>query len=192
MVWIAFDEDCPEAEIAAKLYVGEGVADDQAGGWFNFGELGLRLFEEARQRLAAVALVLVMGAKIKAVDVCFRFCQKGLKLGMDVLDIGSGVEAEGDAALVGDNENTQACLIEPRDGFGHAGEQLEVLPAGDVLAFGQLAVKDAVAVEKGSAQDRAQSVAKLFAGCAVLDAVGCCVLIRAFWLGLHPAMIAIS
>ena len=152
MVWIAFDEDCPEAEIAAKLYVGEGVADDQAGGWFNFGELGLRLFEEARQRLAAVALVLVMGAKIKAVDVCFRFCQKGLKLGMDVLDIGSGVEAEGDAALVGDYDDAQAVSIQCGNRFRDAGKQVEVLPCGDVLAFGHFAVDDSVAVEKGSAK----------------------------------------
>src|ERR1700727_2734457 len=101
-----------------------------------------------------------------------------------MLDICSGVEAEGYAALVGDDEDTQASLIESRDGLGHAGKQFEVMPTGDVLAFGHLAVEDAVAVEK----DSAQGGAKLFAGCAVLDAVQ----VRAFWLGLHPAMIAIS
>jgi len=129
-------------------------------------------------------LLLVVRAEVEAVDVSAGFCQDGLKLGMDVLDIGGGIEAEGDAALVGDNENTQTCLIELRDGFRHAGKQLEILPAGDVLVLRQFAVEDAVAVQK----DSAQGGAKLFAGCTVLDAVQ----VGAFWLGLHPAMIAIS
>ncbi len=49
-----------------------------------------------------------------------------LKSGVDCLDIRGGVEAEGDAALVGDDDYTQACMIEAGDGFGDAGEDMEV------------------------------------------------------------------
>ena len=181
---VALDEDSLHAQVAAEFYVAEGVADDQAGGWFDLRKLGLRLFEEAGERFAAVALMLIVRAEVETVDFGSGFGQQGLKLVVDFVDGRGGVEAEGYAALVGDDEDTQAGLIEPRDGLGDAGEQFEVLPVGDVLALGHLAVENAVAVEKDGAEDGA----KVFAGCAVWDAV----LIGAFWLGLHPAIIAIS
>lgn len=120
------------------------------------------LFEEAGERFAAVALTFVVGAEIEAVDMgavgVMRsgFCQEGLKLVVDVVDIRGSVEALGYAALVGDYEDAQACLVELRDGLGDAGKQFEVLPAGDVLALGHLAVEDAVAVKKNGPQRRAE------------------------------------
>jgi hypothetical protein len=124
----------------------------------------LGLFEEAGEGFAAVALTFVVRAEVEAVDFGSGFCQNGLKLSVDFVDILGGVKAEGDAALVGDDENAQAGPIEPRNGLGDAGKQFEVLPVGDVLAFGHLAVEDAVAVEKDSTQDRAQGGPKVFAG----------------------------
>jgi len=113
--------------------------------------LSLGLFEEAGERLAAVAFALVMRTEVEAVDSCAGLGEDGLQLGMDRVHISSGVEAEGDAALVGDDEDAQAGLVEPRDGLGDAGEQIEMLPAGDVLALGHFAVEDAIAVEEDGA-----------------------------------------
>jgi hypothetical protein len=95
-----------------------------------------------------------------------------------------GVEAEGDAALVGDDQHAESGLIETGDCFCYAGQQFEMAPVGDVLAFGHLLIDDAVAIEK----DGALSGAGLDGFCAVLGAG----LRRVFWLDLHPAMIAIS
>jgi len=57
-------------------------------------------------------------------------------------------------------------MIEFSDGLGYAGQQMEILPAGDILAFRHLAVDHAVAIEKDGVQD--------------------------FWRDAHAAMIAIS
>ncbi len=67
---------------------------------------------------------------------------------MDGFDVGGCVEAEGDAALVGEDDYAQAGLIETGDGLGDAGEDLEAGPRGDVLAFRHFPVEDSVAVEE--------------------------------------------
>ena len=85
---------------------------------------------------------------------------------MNGVDVFFLVKTEGYASLVGDYDDSQAGLIEPGDGFWDAGKQVEVLPVGDVLALGQLAVDYAVAVEEDGLQG--------------------------FGLDAHAAMIAIS
>ena len=75
-----------------------------------------------------------------------------LEGGVNGLDIGGGVEAEGDAALIRDDEDAEAGAIEPSDGIGDAGEYFQLDGRGDVAAFGQLAIDDAVAVEEDGAE----------------------------------------
>ncbi len=71
-----------------------------------------------------------------------------LEGGVDGVNIGGCVEAERDAALVGDHDDTQSCLIEAGDGLGDAGENVEGGRGRDIVAFGHLLVQDTVAVEE--------------------------------------------
>jgi hypothetical protein len=125
-----------------------------------------------------------VGAEVETVDFCGVFGKILPELGVDGFDIGCGVEAEGDSALVGHDKDAQADLIKPGDGLGNAGEQVEVLPAGDILAFRHFAVDDAVAVEEDGLQ----------AGTEIAGWQGFGFRMRqgGFWLGLHPAIITIS
>lgn len=75
------------------------------------------LFEEAGKGLATVAFTLVVRTEVEAVNMCAVRGELLLKLAMDVLDVGSGIEAEGDAALIGDYEHAEFGVIQRRDGF---------------------------------------------------------------------------
>jgi hypothetical protein len=172
----AFDEDGFHAHIFAEFYVGQGIAYDQTGGWGDLRKIYLGLFEEARQRFAAVALLLIVRAKVKAIDASTVFCKYLIQLRVDRFHVFRGVKAQGNATLVGDYDYTQTGLIQSGDGFRDAGEQMEVPPVGDVLAFGELSVDYAVAVKKDGLQS-----SRLGWG-----------LRRPFWRNVHPAMIAIG
>ena len=63
-----------------------------------------------------------------------------------------GGVAERDAALVGDDDDSQAGLIELDDGLGNSGKRLEAGPGRDVTAFGELAVEDSVTIDEYGAQ----------------------------------------
>jgi len=115
------------------------------------------LIKQARERLAAVALGLVMWAIVEAIDLCAVRLEMALQLGVDRVDIGGGVKTAGDAALVGDDDDPQSSMIQPRDGFGDAGEQAEFVRGSDVTAFRHFLVEDAVAVEEDRVQDAAHS-----------------------------------
>ena len=154
MFAIAFDEDGSHAQVVAEFNVGEGIADDDAGFRGDFGEVGFGLFEEAWAGFAAVALALVVRTEIKAVNVCAGFSESQLQLDVDGFHIRGRVKSEGDAALVGDYEDAQALSIQCGNRFRDAGKQVEMLPAGDVLAFGHFAVDHPIAVEKDSLKVR--------------------------------------
>ena len=143
---IAVDKDGAHAEAAAKLDVGPGVADHDAGFRGDVRRVCPGLLEEPGERLPAVASGFVVGAEVEGVDVGAVGLEFALELVVDGADGGCVVEAEGDAALVGDDDDAEAGLVEAGDGLGNAGEQVEVRPGGDVAPFRQLLVEDSVAV----------------------------------------------
>jgi len=151
-VFVSLNEDGFHAEGAAKFNVREAVADDQAGGRGDFGEVDLGLLKETGERFAAIAFALIVRAEVEAVDVGAGLSETLIQLDMDVIHVGGSVESEGDAALVGDNKDSKTGLIELGNRFWNAREQVEMLPAGDVLAFRHFAVDDAVAVEENRVQ----------------------------------------
>ncbi len=112
-----------------------------------------------------------MRAEVKAVNVRAFSFQQLLQFGVDRQDILLGINAESDAALVGDHDDAEPVAVEQGDSFDGAGQELELVPAGDVLAFGHLAVDHAVTVEEDGV-DRA----------GIKTAKGI----------VHPAMIAIE
>ena len=97
---VAIDEDGMHAEAAAELNVGERIADHGAGLGGDVREIGLSLLEQARQRLAAVALAVVVRAEVEGVQMRSGLLQQGLQFRLDCQHIRGGVQAEGDATLV--------------------------------------------------------------------------------------------
>ena len=172
---MAIDEDGFQTQIFAEFDVGQGVADHEAGVRLDFRELGLGLFEEAGQGLAAVALMLVVRAEVEAVDVGLAGGEQALQPGVDLVNVGGGIQAKTDAALVGDDEHAEPRLVEAGDGIWDAGEQFEVMPGSDILSLGHLAVDDPVAVEEDG-----------------FDGGGRGRMLRSVGSERHPAMIAIS
>jgi hypothetical protein len=55
-------------------------------------------------------------------------------------NIGGGVTAQGDAALVRDDEDTKSCAVEIADGLRYSGQQMKVAPRFHVSAFGHFFV----------------------------------------------------
>lgn len=110
--------------------------------------------EEAGEGLAAVALVSVVRAEVEGVDVRAVRLQPALQCGVDIAHVFGGIEAEGDAALVGDDDDAQARAVEASDGLRDAGQWLKLAPGGNVAAFRHLAIEDAVAVQEDGAQGR--------------------------------------
>lgn len=151
---VAFNKDGGDIEAVPEVDVGKGVADHETGGGGDIGKSGQSLVEHSGKGLAAVAGVLVVGAEVEGIDGCAQGGELGLEMGVDIADSGRGVFAEGDASLIGDDDNAEAGGFEAGDCREDAGEELETIEGGAVLAFGQLAVDDAVTVEKDSAQLR--------------------------------------
>ena len=152
MCGVSVYEERPHAEATSELDVGEGVADHEACGGVNFGEVGAGLTEEAGERLAAVALELVVGAEVEGINVRIVRSERTLEFGVDLADIVLGVEAESNAALVRDHNDTQPRAVEAMNGFDDSRQWIELAPTRDEATLRQLAVEDAVAIQKDGAQ----------------------------------------
>ena len=152
MLGAAGEVDGGHAEAAAEFYVGVRVAHHDAGGCGDLRELRYRLLEEAGQGLAAVALALVVRADEKSVYMSAEAGEVLLEGGVDGVDVGEGVEAAGDAALVGDDQDEQTGAVEAGDGFSDAGEGMEFGGSADVAALGHLLVEYSVAVKEDGAE----------------------------------------
>jgi len=97
---IAFQQEGGHAQAMAELDVGERVADHEAGAGGDLGELSAGLLEEARERLAAVALLRVVRAEVEGVDVRAVRLQPALQCGVDLAHIIGRVESQRNATLV--------------------------------------------------------------------------------------------
>lgn len=64
------EKNGPHAEISTEQNIGKRVADHQTSLRPNVGELGLSLLEKAREGLAAVTFLLIVGTEVKRVDLC--------------------------------------------------------------------------------------------------------------------------
>ena len=69
MLAMALDEDRLQAQIPAKFDVRKRIANDNAAFRRYFREIGLGLGKQSRPRFAAVALALVVWAKVEAVHM---------------------------------------------------------------------------------------------------------------------------
>lgn len=148
---ISLDKNRRDAEITGGFDVGERVADHDGAGTRDVGEVAEGLFEEAGFRLAAIAGVSVVRAVVERVDAGLVLGEVLLQASVQGVDIGCRVMAQGDATLVGDDEDANAGAIERGDGAFDAGQEMKIAPSADVSAFGRLAVDDAVAVEEDTA-----------------------------------------
>ena len=141
---------------AGRLHVARAVADHGRVRQPE-AQLARRLLEHAGARLAAVARVALVRAVVHGVDAPAggRDCRAHAR--MDVREVGLGVAAEGDAALVRRHDDRHVQLRQHADPVQRARQEREFLPRGDVLALGGLAVDDAVAVEEDRAQVTSRS-----------------------------------
>lgn len=149
---IAVDEHRKHAEPAAELDVRPGVADNRAGFGADVGKVRLRLIEQAGQRLAAIALILVVRAEVEAVHMGFVVSQFPLKLGMDTEDVFLGTESEGNASLIGDENDAQAGAIEACDSLGNAGKYAKFPEGGNVATLRKFLIYNSVAIKEDRAQ----------------------------------------
>jgi hypothetical protein len=153
---IAVNEDRRHGEAVCSLDVGEGIADEEAVPRRDFGKIAEGLKKEAGLGLAAVALIFVVRAEVESIDAGAVVEEMLLERGVKGIDIAGGVVAEGDAALVADHDGEESGAVEGSNGGGSAREPMEVFQAADVMAFGRLAVEDAVAVDEDAAEMRRQ------------------------------------
>lgn len=147
-----FDKQGSHAKVPAKFDVGNRVSDDDAGLRFDLGKVGFCLFKESWFWLAAVALLLVVRADVIGVHVGAVGCEFVIERGVDAAHVIRGVEAQSDSALICNDDDLHASLIQLPNGFGNAGKNVELLPTGDVTAFGQFFVNNAVTIEKDCMQ----------------------------------------
>lgn len=148
---VALNEDGSHAQASRRLNVGQGIADDQAVFRRRFRKITERLAEQARLRLAAVALVDVVWAVIETIDVravCGKVLLQPL---VESLHVGCRVVPERDAALIGDDEDAPPGAVQRRDRCFDAGEEMEIAPATHVFTLGWLPVQDAIAIEEDAA-----------------------------------------
>ena len=166
---IAFDKNRSHAHPAPELDIRKRVADHHALLWANFAEFPLRLLKHARQRFAAVALLLVVRTKVERIDMRAMSIQDLLQLTVDRFNISNRVFPERNASLIRDHNHPHSRAVQSCDRFCHARQQAELLPCCNVTSLRHLFVHNAIAVQK----DRA----KVAFQCTV-------------WVVGHPVMIA--
>ena len=159
MYGVAFDEHGSHTQPSTKLDVGERVADHDTAIGSDLRKHHRSLFEQSRQRFAAVALSLVVRADVKTVHMCAMGPQNVLQRDMNGFDIGGGVESQGNAALVADHNYSHPGLIQPSDRFNHARKQVKLGPAGDITAFRHLFIQHAVAIKENGLHGVVERVA---------------------------------
>ena len=110
------------------------------------------LHKHPRQRLAAVALILVVGTNVESVDVRAMAAQQLLKVVLDPLHIGRRIESQRDSALIRNHDDPQPGSIQARNGFGRSSQQAKLSPRGYVAPLRHLLVQHPIPVEKDRPQ----------------------------------------
>jgi len=110
-LWVTLDENSEHAKAAAKIDIGERIADHDACCGGNLRKLSHGLLEEAWQRLAAVALPLVVGAEVETVHMSAVMCQQLLQSGVNGVNIRRRIEPQRNATLVGDDNYSHSCAM---------------------------------------------------------------------------------
>lgn len=67
---------------------------------------------------------------------------------MDRVELFFRIQAQGDAALIGNDDDFHARLVQAGDGGSDAREQNELVGRGNVAAFRHLTIDDPVAIEE--------------------------------------------
>ena len=111
MFLVAFNENSHHSQTMTKLDVAKRIADHHTRLRRDGGKVGHCLLEQARQRFAAVALSFVVRAKIESVHMCALALEQTLQSGMQVAHILFRVKPQRNAALVRDNQHTDASLF---------------------------------------------------------------------------------
>jgi hypothetical protein len=57
----------------------------------------------------------------------------------------------GNAALIGDDDDSVAGAIQKRDALGHSREEVEVFPASDVLTLDRPLIDDSISIQENGA-----------------------------------------
>lgn len=109
------------------------------------------LLEESNFRFTAITLVFIVWAVVESVNPGLVLGEMLLQAQVQRLHVSRRVVAEGDAALVGDDDNPASGMIERGDSAFSPRQDMEIAPAPDVSVFGWLAVDHAVAVEEDAA-----------------------------------------
>jgi len=71
-----------------------------------------------------------------------------LKLAVECSYIGSGVEAQSDASLVTDDDDSDSGAIHASNGFNDSWKQFEFAPLKNEMPFGCLLIQHAIAVQE--------------------------------------------
>ncbi len=100
-----FDEDRFHSQHGAEFDVGKGITDHRARCGSGFGKARDGLVEEAGQGLAALALSLIVRTDKESINVGASTVEMLLEGSMNGINIGKGVKAEGNAALVRDHDS---------------------------------------------------------------------------------------
>ena len=87
---------------------------------------------------------------------------------MDGVDVSEGVEAAGDAALVGDDQDEQAGAGESGDSFSDAGQGMGIGGGADVAPLRHFFVENSVAVEKDDARASREPAAWMLGHAAMI------------------------
>src|SRR4029077_15593095 len=141
----------------ARLHVDVAVADDDRAREVNPAELPLGLQQQSRERLATGARPRFVRADIDGVEMRPLSAQLLAQTLVDRFEIALAHETERDSALVGDQTDPDARVVEAPYRTAGAWEQAQLIRRRDVRAGIGLDVDGAVAIQEHPPRRRTES-----------------------------------
>jgi hypothetical protein len=89
-----------------------------------------------------------MRTVIKGIYMGIVLSQVLLQFHMKSFDVSAGIESQGNATLVADNDDVAAGLVQGRNRRLCTMKKLKVAPGANELTFGEFAICDTIAIEK--------------------------------------------
>ncbi len=139
------DEDGPASHRSTRLNIGRGIANHEGGSGVDVKGIDSLLERESSRLAARTAIVGVMGAVVDGVDSAMGSGQRCLHLSVNGFQVVFREEPPGNTALIGDDDDREAMVLEKRYRFRGIRENAEILR---LATIGNIRRNRAVAVKK--------------------------------------------
>ncbi len=151
---IPLDKHRPHPQIFPKFNIRERIPHHRARPCLNLRKIPPRRLKHPRQRLPAIAALLVMRTVIEPIHPRPCISQNLVQLCVDIFHILRMIDSQRNPALIRHHQHPQPRRLQPPNRLRNPVQQSKFLPPGHILALRHLAVDHPVTVQENGLQQK--------------------------------------